>query len=84
MWNDAPWKPRRWQEEALPLAISSLREGKRPIISAIMGAGKSILLAELVNEALKKLHPDYKIVVIAPRQSLILSLIHISEPTRPY
>ena len=74
MWNDAPWEPRRWQEEALPLAISSLREGKRPIISAIMGAGKSILLAELVNEALKKLQRGYKVVVIAPRQSLIRQL----------
>ena len=74
MWNDAPWEPRKWQREALPLAIASLRSGKRPIISAIMGAGKSVLIAELVYQALQKLHPDYKIVIVAPRQALIRQL----------
>ena len=74
MWTEAPWTPRRWQREALPLAISSLKEGKRPIISAIMGAGKSILIAELVYQALEKLHPDYKVVIVAPRQALIRQL----------
>ena len=63
MWNNAPWKPRKWQKSALPVAIEALRGGKRPIISAIMGAGKSVLIAELVYQALKKLRPDYKIVV---------------------
>jgi len=74
MWNDAPWEPRQWQREALPQAIASLRSGKRPIISAIMGAGKSVLIAELVFQALQKLHPDYKVVVVAPRQALIRQL----------
>jgi superfamily II DNA or RNA helicase len=74
MWDNATWTPRRWQEEALPLAISALKEGKRPIISAIMGAGKSILIAELVYQGLKKLRPDMKIVVVAPRQALIRQL----------
>ena len=45
MWDNAPWKPRRWQQEALPVAIDALKAGKKPIISAIMGAGKSVLLA---------------------------------------
>ena len=48
MWIDAPWKPRRWQEKALPVAIQALKAGNRPVISAIMGAGKSVLIAELV------------------------------------
>lgn len=74
MWIDAPWKPRRWQEKALPVAIQALKAGNRPVISAIMGAGKSVLIAELVYQALKKLHPDYKIVVVAPRQNLIRQL----------
>jgi superfamily II DNA or RNA helicase len=52
MWDDAPWEPRKWQKEALPKAIAALREGRRPIVSAIMGAGKSILIAELVYQAL--------------------------------
>ena len=74
MWANAPWEPRKWQAEALPIAIASLRSGKNPIISAIMGAGKSILLAELVYQALKKLRPGHKIVVVAPRQNLIRQL----------
>lgn len=74
MWTDAPWEPRKWQREALPVAIHSLRSRKNPIISAIMGAGKSILLAELIHQALKKLRPGYKIVVVAPRQNLIRQL----------
>ena len=74
MWNNAPWKPRKWQKAALPVAIEALRGGKRPIISAIMGAGKSVLIAELVYQALKKLRPDYKIVIVAPRQNLIRQL----------
>ena len=74
MWNDAPWTPRKWQKEALPIAIDALRAGKKPIISAIMGAGKSVLLAELAYQALNKLRPDYKVVVVAPRQNLIRQL----------
>ena len=74
MWNDAPWTPRKWQKEALPIAIDALRAGKKPIISAIMGAGKSVLLAELAYQALDKLRPDYKVVVVAPRQNLIRQL----------
>ena len=74
MWDNAPWEPRKWQKEALPMAIAALREGRRPIVSAIMGAGKSILIAEIVYQALKKLRPDYKIVIVAPRQALIRQL----------
>lgn len=74
MWDNAPWKPRKWQEEALPVAIDALKQGKKPIISAIMGAGKSVLIAELVYQALKKLRDDYKIVIVAPRQNLIRQL----------
>lgn len=74
MWDNAPWKPRAWQEDALPHIISALRTGKRPIVSAIMGAGKSVLIAELVYQAMKKLLPGYKIVIVAPRQALIRQL----------
>ena len=74
MWDNAPWEPRRWQKECLPVAIEALRAGKKPIISAIMGAGKSVLLAELVYQGLKKLRSGYTIVVVAPRQSLIRQL----------
>ena len=72
MWDKC--KPRKWQAEALPVIVDSLKQGKRPVVSAIMGSGKSVLIAELCNLALKKLKPNAHIVVCAPRQSLVRQL----------
>jgi len=47
VWPDAPWSPRRWQAEALEAAMAEIQAGRRSVISAVMGAGKSILIAEL-------------------------------------
>ena len=66
--------PRKWQAEALPLIINHLRQGKRPVVSAIMGSGKSVLIAELCKKALDKLKPSAHIVVCAPRQQLVRQL----------
>ena len=47
---DAKWAgitPRRWQAEALPLILQSLRRRERGIVSAIMGSGKSVLIARI-------------------------------------
>ena len=47
-----PWQgvtPRAWQREALPLALACIDAGQRGIVSAIMGAGKSIYLVELAR-----------------------------------
>ena len=41
--------PRDWQRAALPMALAALREGKRAVVSATIGSGKSILLAELAR-----------------------------------
>lgn len=73
-WEGAPWTPRTWQKEALEAGIASIKAGKRPIISAIMGAGKSVLIAEFVHTALQKLQPGHKIVITAPRQRLVQQL----------
>jgi|TARA_B100000282_G_scaffold78215_1_gene54154 superfamily II DNA or RNA helicase len=67
-------EPRKWQAEALPIIVEQLRQGKRPVVSAIMGSGKSVLIAELCNLALQKLKPNAHIVVCAPRQSLVRQL----------
>tara|TARA_S200002703_G_scaffold158358_1_gene168504 strand:- start:1714 stop:3234 length:1521 start_codon:yes stop_codon:yes gene_type:complete len=67
-------KPRKWQAEALPIIVEQLRQGKRPVVSAIMGSGKSVLIAELCNMALQKLKPNAHIVVCAPRQQLVRQL----------
>ena len=74
-WQSAPWEPRKWQAEALPLIIETLREGGRPIVSAIMGAGKSILIGELCYIAYQRLKPDTRIVVVCPRQALVQQLV---------
>ena len=66
--------PRKWQKAALPLIVDSIKRGERPIVSAIMGSGKSVLIAELCWLALQKLKPDQHIVVTAPRQALVNQL----------
>tara|TARA_R110000822_G_scaffold199060_3_gene336985 strand:- start:761 stop:2284 length:1524 start_codon:yes stop_codon:yes gene_type:complete len=74
-WKDAPWKPREWQEEALPIVINAIKSGmRRPVISAIMGAGKSILISELAYQALQNLKPNHKIIICAPIKDLINQL----------
>lgn len=49
--EDTRWSgcnsPRGWQRAALPLALDALVSGKRGIVRAVMGAGKSILQAEI-------------------------------------
>ena len=74
MGNWEKCEPRKWQAEALPIIVEQLRQGKRPVVSAIMGSGKSVLIAELCNLALQKLKPNAHIVVCAPRQSLVRQL----------
>ena len=72
-WSGAPWVPRDWQRAALPVIIDRLRQGKRGIVSATMGSGKSILQTALVATALPKA-AGRKIVVTAPRQALVEQL----------
>lgn len=47
-WDGAPWTPRTWQAEALPIARRAMRD-HHPVVRAVTGAGKSILLAELAH-----------------------------------
>lgn len=45
-----PWggrEPRKWQAEAVPLALAAIESGKRGVVTAIMGSGKSIAQARL-------------------------------------
>ena len=66
--------PRRWQLQALPRLIGYLRRHERPrgLVRAIMGAGKSILLSELIR--LVKLKDNEIILVTAPTQALVQQL----------
>lgn len=73
-WDGAPWTPRAWQREALPIVWDAIHAGQRAVVSAIMGAGKSILQIELVAMRLQLLAEDEVIVVGVPRQKLVRQL----------
>ena len=73
-WGGSQFPPRDWQFEALPKIIECLKKGQRPIVSATMGAGKSVLIAELCWVAMHKVKPNQKIIIAAPRQHLVEQL----------
>lgn len=66
-------EPRRWQAEALPLVVDAVRRRERAVVSAIMGAGKSILLSELAKLAAAR-SPERAVVIAAPSQNLVRQL----------
>lgn len=72
-WEGCARPPRRWQALALPLIRGALARGERGVVSAVTGAGKSILIAELVRLALAR-HPDLAVVVSTPTQALVRQL----------
>ena len=63
-WKGAPWTPREWQSEALPIALRAIQTSK-PIIRAVTGAGKSILMSEVAH-----LTPG-KVIVTTPTVKLV-------------
>lgn len=47
----SPWggrQPRAWQAEALPLCLAAIQTGERGVVSAVMGSGKSFVIAEIL------------------------------------
>jgi len=75
LWAGAPWSPRKWQAEVLPLIIESLKGGKAGVVSAVMGSGKSIALSEIVAAALPRaIARGTPIVVTAPSRKLVRQL----------
>ena len=66
-WNGAPWTPRRWQAQALPAVLNALDRDQRAIVSAVMGAGKSVLIAEVAHQQLG----EQPVVVTTPTQALV-------------
>ncbi len=72
-WEGAEWPPRRWQAEALPVIMDGLRCRQAGLVCAVMGAGKSLLQAELVRMATRNLRGRV-IVVCVPTQRLVRQL----------
>jgi superfamily II DNA or RNA helicase len=82
IWDACPWQPRRWQREALPLAVEAVRARKRVVISAIMGAGKSVAIGALVGLAADK--PGARPVVVGvPTQALVRQIAATLEQRLP-
>ncbi len=66
-WDGAPWTPRRWQAAALPAVLAELDAGRRSIVSAVMGSGKSVLIAEVAHQWLG----GDTVVITTPTQALV-------------
>lgn len=66
-WEGAPWTPREWQADALPRAMRAIK-GSNPVVRAVTGSGKSILLAELAH-----LTPG-RVVITTPSVDLVEQL----------
>ena len=67
----SPWAgktPRKWQAEALPIALAAIRSKKRAVVQAIMGSGKSILIAEVCASG------RGRVVVTVPTVALVVQL----------
>lgn len=67
----APLTLRRWQGEAIPVALAGLEAGEAGIVQATTGAGKSIFLAELLRRW-RLVHPPAEglVVVTTPTRKL--------------
>ena len=66
-----PFPLRAWQTEALDAIRRALAKRQRPVIHAFMGAGKSVLLAEVSRAACLK---GLRVVILTPRQNLVRQL----------
>lgn len=69
-WEGSRWPPRKWQAEALPVVIEAMRRGTPALVAAVMGAGKSILQAEVGRMALPRLG-GRAVVYTVPRLRLV-------------
>lgn len=76
-WTGSAYPPRRWQGEALPLVIGAVRRGEFPVIQAVTGAGKAVVIARLALIAMARATSRGVapcVVVSAPTQALVRQL----------
>ena len=73
-WEGAPWTPRRWQAEALPVVVEAMAAGRRGVVVACTGSGKSRLLAEVIQALWVRGLAGWRagsVVVTTPTQRLV-------------
>ena len=68
-WDGAEHTPWPWQAEAMVAVVDALRDGGSVVVQAVMGSGKSVLIAELVAAA--SLRPREVVVVTTSSQRLV-------------
>lgn len=70
-WSTSPYSPRHWQRDAIEAAADWLAnsEKKSAIIAAVMGAGKSFVIAELAQMIDKT--PNRIVVITTPTIRLV-------------
>lgn len=64
---------RHWQSEAIPAALEALAQGRHGIVHACTGAGKSVVIAEIIARWLHVDHPG-RVVVTVPSVFLVWQL----------
>lgn len=77
--------PRRWQEEALAVAMNEIHNDDASVIRACTGAGKSLLQSELCARLHANL-TDYvhdRILVTVPTQKLVDQMYHTMRERMP-
>lgn len=60
--------PRKWQAEALPIALNAIRQKRRAVVQAVMGSGKAFLLAKVCASG------KGRVVVTVPSIALVEQL----------
>ena len=71
-WKGAAHPPRAWQRDALPLALEALEAGAAGLIHAVMGSGKSALIAEVCAQV--QLPKGGVLIVSTPTMALVEQL----------
>lgn len=67
---------RSWQREALRESATALEDGRKGLVRAIMGAGKSVVVAKLCELGLRN---GWHVVVTVPTQELVRQLADTIE-----
>ena len=82
VWAQLGIAPRRWQAECLPVVVQSLQNGRRGVVSAVMGAGKTKMCAAIVASQLDAA-AGRCIVVAVPSQNLVTQTVEVFRGLLP-
>lgn len=82
VWAQLGIKPRRWQAECLPVVVQALADGRRGVVSAIMGAGKTKMCAAIVGTQIEAAE-SRAIVVAVPSQNLVKQTVDVFRDLLP-